>query len=641
MHTFYHIILVLLCVLSSTTAYPDERLQWESVLRKTQKRTPKAALALMQDRYASLRSGAEKLYISSLIHGFMIKHNQHYYPTAPSANSVYQQNEKLFLDSLIAESQNQFNHAEQGYLDLYQHMKHVEDSDGTFLFEYHLCRLYNRQGRFFKGQFYCEQLSLRLSQSNLLIPAHRVLPSIAKNQASTGDYQAALTSYKNSIDMLPETENPAPILNDIAQIFCTLGQHEQALEYLYRALTLHIENKSPSASIAKVEKNLGTVYFRQKDFTQSIAHLNTARILFSNKANSKQLAYVHLELGRAYTEIGQFHNGIKYLLKSLDYAIEYTDISLKTDTSLALSGSYLTKNYYKQAHYYAMKAKNLAQQTLNKKAETEALRSLAIIAGRSEDYQQALKFYRQYTENEIQLRSLQHTKAFQALGLSKQKLEQQLIYSDLIDDNTHLNNHIKQLSRQQCILLTTIAILVIWLILLWRNLLFERHLASIDCLTKALHRPALIQRLSKLKERSDKHCLVLLFDLENLKAINDRLGYEAGNQVLRNVSLVIENQLLKEDFWGRLSGKKFTVAFSHVEPDEAHFKVERLYQALTRVAIDSDQPEPLTVSASLSYLSLSAESCDFDRLYPILDRALNQSKYHSNNSIINACQYTT
>lgn len=640
MRILCNILLVLFCVLNSIVVHPSERLQWDAVLRKTRQRDPRAALALMQDRYASLRYGAEKLYMSSLIHDFMIRQSQYYYPNSPTINSIYQQNEKLFLDSLMAESQNQFNLAEQGYITLYQRMKQAADRDGKFLFEYHLCRLYNHQGRFFKGQFYCDQLSHQLSESNNLIPHHRVLTSIAKNQASTGDYQSALTSYKNSMDLLPNGESPAPILKDIAQIFCALGQYEQALEYLYRALALHIENNAPSG-IAKVEKSLGTVYFRQRDFTQSIAHLNKARIHFINRANSKQLAYVHFELGRAYTELGQFHNGINYLLKSLDYAIKYKDMSLKTNTSLALSGSYLTKNYFKQAHYYAMKAKNLAQQTLNNKTETEALRQLAMIAARSEDYQQALSFYQQYTQNEIKLRSSQHTKAFKALGLSKQKLEQKLIHSDLFDDNVHLKHHVKQLSTQRFILLTTIVVLAIWIVLLWRKLLFRNHLASIDCLTQALHRPAFIQRLSKLKKRSDNHCLILLLDLESLKAINDNLGYKAGNQVLRNVSLVIENQLLKEDFWGRLSGKKFTVAFSHVEPDEAHFKVERFYQALTQVAIDSDQPQPVTVTASLSYLSITAQSCDFDRLYPILDRALNQSKCHSNNRIINACQYTT
>ncbi len=640
MRTLCHFVFVLSIILISLSCQAGERSEWESVLSKAKKRAPSSALVLMRERYAALPAGAEKLYIASLIYDFMAQKNKRYYSSQSSIHSEYQQLENEFVNSLIAEQQREYDIAEQGYLNLYQYMKAKAENDGELLFEYHLCRLYNQKGQYFKSQFYCEQLSQRLtSEQNPLVASYRAWTVIAKNQEFIGNYQSALHNYKRVLDKLPESEDPSFYYNDIGLLFCTIGQYDKALEYLYRALTLQVESNT-RLGVAKIEHSLGDVYFHMQDFEKSIVHFNKARLILSDDGNVKALAYAHLGLGRSYTEIGEFHHGINYLLKSLNYAIEHNNTALKIEVYLALSGSYLAKKYYKQAHYYAMKAKILAEQTKNLKTTTLALRQLAIVSDHSQNYRQALYYYRNYVDNEIEIRNSEHRKAFEALDLSKQQLEQKLMRSNLSHKNDDLTTQVNQLNFQRYLLLAVLSVFFIATCVILRQYYKLKNHIGVDCLTSALHRPEFIEKLKTQNpsNNEDNKNLIILFDIDNLKSINDSYGYEIGNKILKNISKVIEDSIKNSGFWGRLSGGKFAVVMNNVDPFETQFYVETIHKDLTLIPHESSNNSLVFTSINASYLSVSWEMNDFNQLYPILDRALNQSKKLGQNVIVNASQ---
>ncbi len=642
MRIFCYFLFVFNAFVNPIFCYANDRLDWQIVLSKSLHRAPDAALTLMRDRYAALPAGSEKLYISSLIYSFMAERNQHYYANQTSVNSPYQNAESELIDSLIAEQQQDFKIAEKGYLNLYQTMKKLKDAEGEFLFEYHLCRLYNEYGQYFKGRVYCDQLSHRINDTNNhLIPKFQTLQVIARNQESLGHYHLALLNYKKVIDQLPDSEDPTSILNDVGLLFCTLGQYDKALDYLYRALTLNIENNSQTG-IAQVEQNLGDVYFHMKDFNKSILHFNKARLILLDNGDLSGLAYVQLGLGRSYTESGEFHNGLSHLLKALDYAVNNQDTSLKTQIYLALSGSYLAKQYLKQANYYALKAKSLAEETQNNRTLTLAFRQLALISDQTENYQQALSYYRSYVDNEIEVRNSEHREAFEALDLSKQKMEHQSAHNDLVIKNNQLSDKLSQLHNQQMILLAVVLVFLATILTLQRkNYVLKNHI-GIDCLTSALHRPAFIQKVQNLKPVSNQNYrnLVMLFDIENLKHINQEFGYEQGNIVLKSISATIENQLTKNDFWGRLGGGKFVVVMVNIELDEAQYKVENLYHSLNMIPHNETIKEPINPMINATYLATTTDMNSFDKLYTILDRALNHSKKFAKYSITNASEYS-
>ncbi|MFV0449574.1 MAG: diguanylate cyclase [Vibrio sp.] len=606
-------------------------------------------MQLLKDRYASLPPSVEKLYIAGRIHEFMTNKDQHYFANKSTFLLTYSDEEQRYIAALNHEKNKRFSDAVNSYLELYSQMKLRQDRDGTFFFEYHLCRLLNFQGNYLQSQNYCTQLQLRLDENaDPIIPRHRILSVVAKNLDNIGDYKGALSTYKRLLDEVPEgnhtAKETAKVFNDIGILLCTLGQYQQALTYLYRALTLHVENQNDEG-IAQTEHSLGEVYYHKRDLHQSISHFNKARLAHLKHNDVQSLAYVHLGLGKSYTELGSFHEGINQLLKGLDYATQYKDIRLNTDVVLALSNSYLQKRYYRQAEYYALRAKRLAEESQNIRTLTETLRQLAKIADKSGKYQLALAYYRQYVANEITIRDREHFKALEALDQSTSSLEQKLLNSELLARNEQLYVNIKRLKQEQRYTLLMILFLLMIIAYLVHKATNLKNYQQMDGLTNALHRTVFINKLKSAETYPIQATsnVVILFDIDNLKLINDIHGYSIGDQALKTLSDTVELSLNKEDFWGRLGGDEFMLVLRNVELYEVQQRVETLHKAVTSKPYsyqtnDAGNKKPLYVSTSFTFLATEGQISDFNQLYSVLDQALFKIKQKRQNCIFDACR---
>jgi len=81
-----------------------------------------------------------------------------------------------------------------------------------------------------------------------------------------------------------------------------------------------------------------------------------------------------------------------------------------------------------------------------------------------------------------------------------------------------------------------------------------------DELTGSHNRRFLVMRLEQEFSRAKRHrtpLSLVLFEIESIKAINERYGLEAGDQALRQVGGMLRAQVRKEDVHGRWSGTVF------------------------------------------------------------------------------------
>ncbi len=87
-----------------------------------------------------------------------------------------------------------------------------------------------------------------------------------------------------------------------------------------------------------------------------------------------------------------------------------------------------------------------------------------------------------------------------------------------------------------------------------REIKDERALARTDELTGLPNRRRFITALDDLKNKS---AILLLLDLDGFKRVNDTLGHDAGDELLRQISLRFSRQIPKGDLLARLGGDEF------------------------------------------------------------------------------------
>jgi diguanylate cyclase (GGDEF)-like protein len=129
-----------------------------------------------------------------------------------------------------------------------------------------------------------------------------------------------------------------------------------------------------------------------------------------------------------------------------------------------------------------------------------------------------------------------------------------------------------------------------------------RHFALRDPLTGLANRRALDERLGYEIARHTRHgesFAVLALDLDGFKAVNDRFGHEAGDEILRDAAVALVDVVRAQDTVVRLGGDEFCV----LAPQTGQASADRL-EARVRGALAG-------VTAGLSGLSASMGSAVF------------------------------
>ncbi len=112
-----------------------------------------------------------------------------------------------------------------------------------------------------------------------------------------------------------------------------------------------------------------------------------------------------------------------------------------------------------------------------------------------------------------------------------------------------------------------------------------RHQVMHDALTGLPNRGYMLDRLTRvlahLKREPTRRCALLYLDVDRFKVINDSLGHQAGDEVLKEVSRRLQTCVREPDIVARLSGDEFAVLLEDVEiPGTAVRVAQRILSAL-------------------------------------------------------------
>jgi diguanylate cyclase (GGDEF)-like protein len=154
--------------------------------------------------------------------------------------------------------------------------------------------------------------------------------------------------------------------------------------------------------------------------------------------------------------------------------------------------------------------------------------------------------------------------------------------------------------------------------------------ARTDPLTGLLNRRAFLEdmarRIDRL-DRDDQTGTLMFVDLDYFKAVNDRLGHDAGDQVLQCVANMLRNTLRPTDLVARLGGDEFALWMDGADHMTAAERAERLCAEVPRelrTIVGTEEPTP-TVSVGIATRSSGSDEPG-DALMRRADRAMYEVK---------------
>jgi len=143
-----------------------------------------------------------------------------------------------------------------------------------------------------------------------------------------------------------------------------------------------------------------------------------------------------------------------------------------------------------------------------------------------------------------------------------------------------------------------------------------------------------LEREIVVAERYNRNLCVALFDIDHFKGVNDNYGHQAGDKILKDLSLYLEKNVRKSDLIGRYGGEEFLIILPNTDLNEGVKIVDDLRSgfAASRHKIGTEEIQ-ITLSGGVANYPAIKSSSD---LVKAADKALYQAKENGRNQIVAA-----
>jgi diguanylate cyclase (GGDEF)-like protein len=119
------------------------------------------------------------------------------------------------------------------------------------------------------------------------------------------------------------------------------------------------------------------------------------------------------------------------------------------------------------------------------------------------------------------------------------------------------------------------------------RLAFLENLAVTDELTGALNRRGFLMEFARARDaarRGGPKGVLIICDLDGFKIVNDRLGHATGDEVLRNVALLLMRGVRRMDVAARLGGDEFALLLIGANASSAQRRLENFALGIATIA---------------------------------------------------------
>ena len=451
-----------------------------------------------------------------------------------------------------------------------------------------------------------QALVIARAQGNQILEA-RALNGLGNVVSYQGDSARALEYFLHSSRVAQEAGDElgrVRVLNNIAAVWSELGEHSSALDAHQEVVTvaeqLGDESLRDSARLNVMvdHSNLGHPERALELAAELVPVLQGADVL------------QHLVVAQAYRahnlwKTNQFEAAQRTVLETLPVAEDIGEQAHRCFMLSTLALTYQVQGLGAQALPIAELCLNVARTHSLPSQERDALKLLADIRETLGDWRGALSDLRAYHRLErlihaedVDRKTRFLTAQFELEALRREAEQERRRTRQLLEDHTAL--------REDHALLS--------------------HLASHDPLTGLANRAFFRRRVEEALKLAGDHPVGLLFlDLDGFKKVNDTLGHDAGDDLLRQMGARLRAQLRREDLVARPGGDEFTVLLSSLgAPGDAYHVASKLLGAVSRPFTVLGQD--VSVGASIGVAVAPQDGLSFTELNQRADEAMYRVK---------------
>jgi diguanylate cyclase (GGDEF)-like protein len=156
-------------------------------------------------------------------------------------------------------------------------------------------------------------------------------------------------------------------------------------------------------------------------------------------------------------------------------------------------------------------------------------------------------------------------------------------------------------------------------------------LAVTDSLTQVSNRRAFDESLEREVLRAWRYhqpLSLVMMDIDRFKSYNDSYGHPAGDEILKMMGQVLQQQVREYDLVARYGGEEFVVLLPNTTLDAALIMADRF-----RTLIETTQWPRRPITGSFGVACLSASLTEAEELIAAADAALYASKQHGRNRV--------
>ncbi|MFM2587923.1 diguanylate cyclase [Vibrio sp. TBV020] len=408
------------------------------------------------------------------------------------------------------------------------------------------------------------------------------------------------------------------------------GDYGNAIQFQEKVLKQAIDDNSIQET-AVAYYNLANAYYKWSKVDNSERHIQAASLNYQRGlelAQNIEAKYLQrnnlLGLISLYTYSNAIEDASRRLEQLLDLQLEYSGYS-KLSYHLVLADYYkvvedipkLQWHLDKATQYYAQEDVSFPAYALDKQKEVA---DLYAAIGQHEDAYHWLESYSTNAIGRYKSQTQQKVKELQS-EIENQRLAM---------ENRELNH---QVQTRFWLITAMCLVLALSIGLLYQQRKKKQqfyHLSNTDFLTGLANRRHIFEWGES--QFSSRKLSSIIFDIDHFKTLNDTYGHEFGDQVLKQVSSIVNQSARKEDVVGRIGGEEFLILLPSIGRDELSTIAENI-----RALISTHQfvtPDNQTIKVTASFGIAEHRSGALSDQVNLADTALYSAKRSGRNRCV-------